>query len=170
MDAPAVPPLKFRPPTNEELALVRKSWMYATPSDSKTSPDANGEKWIHIGSQLTDRGVLKKHHFDITLAGWHRAHAALRGEVLSSMSTIIVVAALASQPKEAVAWTAVEKSPTEWTVWWVHVIGEARGRGIGTALLNTIVDLAAEEGLGVTPGQMTPKARAWWKRVTETPR
>lgn len=164
MDAPATqPPLVFRPPTNEELALVRKSWMYATPSDAKTNPGPDGLKWISVGNG-------KKTYLDITLSGWHRAHTALRDQVLSSMGTIIVVAALASLPKEAIGWTAVEKNPTGWIVWWIHVVSEARGRGLGTSMINQIIDMASAEGLGITPGQMTAKARAWWKRVAEVPR
>lgn len=165
MDAPAVPPIKVRPPTNEELALVKKSWMYATPSDTKTPAGPDGMKWISISG----RGGGKS-YFDVTLAGWHRAHAALRDQIFSSMRTSILVAALASQPKEAIAWTAVEKSPTGWIVWWVHVVGEARGRGVGTALVRVVADLAATEGLTLSPGQMTPRARAWWKRTVEDPR
>lgn len=175
-DRPPTPELVFRPPTTPEMVLVRATWLYATPSESKIAEGPDGQRWCGVTVQRLARGKSSPHReehrpcLEITAAGWHRAHAALRDQVLSSMQLVLVVAALQSRPTEAIAWAAAEKDRDAWTVWWVHVVGEARGQGVGSALLSTVADLAAAEGCAIVPGQMTAKARPWWKRIAEVPR
>jgi GNAT superfamily N-acetyltransferase len=171
----STPPLVFRPPTNAELHLVKASWLYATPSESKIAPNDRGERWMQVScsKQLNEREAMKP-CVDLTAAGWHRAHGALRDQILSSMATIVVIAALASKRDEAIGWVAVEKgnegAEVVWTVWWTHVVGEARGQGVGSALLQTVLSLADSDGALVRAGQMSGKAREWWARNMEGPR
>ncbi len=169
------PSLIFRPCTNDELRLVKKSWRYAVPSGSDITPDNNGDKWVGIGlTKFTSKARTRtthKHILDVSAYGWHKAHALLRDRILASNQSTLFVAALSKFPDEAVGWGLMERTSEEGNamaiVWWIHVVGEARGQGIGTEILRKLLAKAATAHLDVRPGQMTARARAWWDRVLE---
>lgn len=158
----AVPPLVYRPPTNEELRLIKASWLHPVDA-SRVAMDEYGERWVKVG-------VPKKTALQIEPSIWLKAHAALRDKIMSDMRTILVVACLASKPEEAIAWACVEKcydpGAHTWRVWWIHVVGEARGTGIGTALVAQLREKADGDDAVLVAAQMAPRAREWWGRVT----